>query len=129
MHPLLQPIYPVRLAIVSGGLWCAWTAAAVLVRTTENNTPPPAAADPPAPLTVMVRTVPISPELAFAERWPAVQGVTPAAVAESQQVSIQPQPEPPKARHVEAAPRDPVCGNRGRRYFHIGRHLSWRCRR
>lgn len=26
-------------------------------------------------------------------------------------------------------PRDPVCGKRGRRYFHIGRRLSWRCRR
>lgn len=25
--------------------------------------------------------------------------------------------------------RGPVCGRRGRRYFHIGRHLSWRCRR
>ena len=25
--------------------------------------------------------------------------------------------------------RDPVCGKRGRRYFHIGRRLSWRCRR
>jgi hypothetical protein len=25
--------------------------------------------------------------------------------------------------------RDSVCGTRGRRYFHVGRRLSWRCRR
>lgn len=33
--------------------------------------------------------------------------------------------EPRKRR----AHRDPVCGKRGRRYFHIGRRVSWRCRR
>lgn len=35
-------------------------------------------------------------------------------------------PSPGTNRHVA---RDPVCGKRGRRYFHIGRRLSWRCRR
>jgi hypothetical protein len=126
MHALLQPAFPAKFAIASGALWYAWTVAAVLVRTTGNNSPPPAAIDPPQPRTVIVRTVSIIPEPPFAERWPAVQGGPPAAVDESQQVSIKLQPEP-QARH--AVPRDPVCGSRGRRYFHIGRRLSWRCRR
>ncbi len=35
----------------------------------------------------------------------------------------------PGTNHRARLARDPVCGTRGRRYFHIGRHLSWRCRR
>lgn len=34
-------------------------------------------------------------------------------------------PSPGTTNHA----RDPVCGKRGRRYFRIGRRLSWRCRR
>ncbi len=35
----------------------------------------------------------------------------------------------PGTKHAMRIAPDPVCGKRGRRYFHIGRRLSWRCRR
>jgi hypothetical protein len=35
----------------------------------------------------------------------------------------------PGTTHSVRHARDPVCGKRGRRYFHIGHRLSWRCGR
>ncbi|UGY16336.1 hypothetical protein HAP48_0049065 [Bradyrhizobium septentrionale] len=130
MHPMLQPMFPTKLAIASGAVWCAWTVAAVFVHTFPINAPAPAAADPPQPFTLMVRTIPITPELLFDDRW---QTPVPAMQQERKVAEAEIRPDEPKP--IQARPRhaaryaDPVCGSRGRRYFHISRWLSWRCRR
>jgi hypothetical protein len=130
MHPMLQPMFPVKFAIGSGALWCAWTVAAVLVRTSEINAPTPAQIDSPQPFTVVVRSVRITPEMAFDDRWQApAPAMQQAIMAETnQQASEQSKSSHHASRHVERH-ADPVCGSRGRRHFHTGRHLSWRCRR
>ena len=130
MHQLLRPRFPIKLAALSAALWCAGMAAAVLGRPFQINAPVPAAAEPPQPITVMIRTVRIVPELLFDERWqapaPAMQHVR---MAENIEISSdQAKPSHNSAKHV-ARHADTVCGTRGRRYFHIGRRLSWRCRR
>jgi hypothetical protein len=130
MHQLLRPRFPIKLAALSAALWCAGMAAAVLAHVFQNNAPAPAAADVLEPFTVMIRSVPIIPELAFDDRWqgpgPAMQHVRMAEEAEIS--SDQAKPSHNSAKHV-ARHADTVCGTRGRRYFHIGRRLSWRCRR
>jgi hypothetical protein len=45
------------------------------------------------------------------------------------------QPAPKRATAVQIKPQRAkrhavrVCGAKGRRYFHIGRRLSWKCKR
>ena len=120
MHPLLQPILPTGLTIV---LWCVCAAATALVQPSQNNQTQPLPDSPPTPFTVVVRTIPITKELPFEERWqvPAPETMPPT------DVSLQLEPDQPASQRTEG--RDPVCGSKGRRYFHIGRILSWKCNR
>jgi hypothetical protein len=130
MHVLLQPAFPTKFAVASGALWCAWTVAAMLARATENNAPPPTAVDPPAPFVVTVRTIPIIPEAAFADRWQVPAPIpAPAPAAESQQFPIKLTPAPRQAEaHAERSERD-IC-TRHRMHKVITRGgKSWRCRR
>src|SRR5258705_9435213 len=117
MHSLLQSILPTGITIV---LWCVCAAAAVIVQPSQNNETQPHPDSPPTPFTVVVRTIPITKELAFEERWqvPAPEAMPPTIGSANQYQNVQPAERP-----------DPVCGSKGRRYFHIGRILSWRCRR
>jgi hypothetical protein len=119
MHPLLQPIFPTGITIV---LWCVCSAATALMQPVKNNEPPPQHQPEPTAFITVVRTIPILKELAFEDRWqvPAPEAMPPT------NVSLRLEPD----QHSQPAERpDPVCGSKGRRYFHIGRILSWRCRR
>ena len=122
VHSLLQPVFPVTFAAVSCALTCAWTASA-----TGSNAPLARANDPPEPFTVVVRTIPITrpANLPFEERW-QVQADQPVTQARTEQPALVTTNCIPSR---SAQRRDPVCGSKGRRYFHIGRILSWRCRR
>jgi hypothetical protein len=128
MHPLLQPILPTGITIL---LWCVCSAAAALVQPNKNNEPQPLPDSPPTPFTVVVRTIPITKELAFEERWqipvPVAMSPTIGSANRYQDVSLQLEPDQQASQPAERP--DPVCGSKGRRYFHIGRILSWRCRR
>jgi hypothetical protein len=125
MHQLLRPKFPAKLAGLSGALWCAWMIAAVLGHGSQNNAPAPAAAGPPPPIAIMVRTVRIAPELAFDDRWQA-----PAPAMQQARIADEGPIGPLKAEQNHESTRhaarhaDPVCGSRGRRYFHICRRLS-----
>jgi len=128
MHPLLQPVSPTGITIL---LWCVCSAAAALVPSGKSNEPQPLPDSPPTPFRVVVRTIPITKELAFEERWqiPVSEAMSPTIGSANryQNVSLQLEPDQPALQRNEG--RDPVCGSKGRRYFHIGRILSWRCRR
>jgi|GraSoi_2013_20cm_1033751.scaffolds.fasta_scaffold50615_2 hypothetical protein len=126
MQPLLQPVSPTGITIL---LWCVCSAAAALVQPGKNNEPQPLPDSPPTPFTVVVRTIPITKELAFEERWqvPAPEAVPPPTIGSAKNVSLQLEPDQQASQPAERP--DPVCGSKGRRYFHIGRILSWRCRR
>jgi hypothetical protein len=120
MHSLLQPILPTGITIV---LWCVCSGAAALVQPSKNNEPQQLPDSPTTPFTVVVRTIPITKELAFEERWqvPAPETMPPT------DVSLRLEPDQQASQRAER--RDPVCGSKGRRYFHIGRILSWKCNR
>ena len=129
MHSLLQSILPTGITIV---LWCVCAAAAVIVQPSQNNETQPLPDSPPTPFTVVVRTIPIIiKQLPFEERWrdPAPQTM-PFIISladQYQQVSLQLKPDQQASQPAERP--DPVCGSKGRRYFHISRILSWRCNR
>ncbi len=130
MHRMLQPWFAAKLSIAAGALWCAWTVSAV---TGKISAPSPAAADQPQPFTLIVRTIPIFPELSFSERWQApLQAMQQVHVTSTdvgaQQAADKLKKDEMMSRHA-ARQVDPVCGSKGRRYFHIGRILSWRCNR
>jgi hypothetical protein len=97
----------------------------------QNNETQPLPDSPPTPFTVVVRTIPITKELAFEERWqiPVTEAMPPTIGLANryQDVSLQLEPDQQVSQRAERP--DPVCGSKGRRYFHIGRILSWRCRR
>jgi hypothetical protein len=128
MHPLLQPILPTGITIL---LWCVCSAAAALVQPNKITEPQSLPDSPPTPFTVVVRTIPITKELAFEERWqiPVTEAMptTIGLANRYQNVSVQLEPDQQASQSAER--RDPVCGSKGRRYFHIGRILSWRCKR
>ena len=128
MHPLLQPILPTGITIL---LWCVCSAAAALVQPNKNNEPQPLPDSPPTPFTVVVRTIPITKELAFEERWqvPAPEAMPPTIGSANRYQNVSLQLEPDQQASQRAERRDPVCGSKGRRYFHIDRILSWRCKR
>jgi hypothetical protein len=127
----MQPLQLLKFAIVAGGLCCGGI---VVLRATE--TPPP---DAPDDNTVrLIRTVRIIPDepaahaasipsIPFEERWPIK---TDSALPEpSQTTTAEPQARAPKIRSASAERSDPVCGDKGRRYFFIGTHKYWRCLR
>jgi hypothetical protein len=78
MHSLPQPILPTGITIV---LWCVCSGAAALVQPSKNNEPQQLPDSPTTPFTVVVRTIPITKELAFEERWrvPAPETMPPTA--------------------------------------------------
>jgi hypothetical protein len=128
MHPLLQVILPTGITIV---LWCVCSAAAALVQPSKNYEPTPQPPPEPTAFITVVRTIPILKELPFEERWqvPAPEAMPPTIGSANryQNVSLQLNADQQASQPAERP--DPVCGSKGRRYFHIGRILSWRCRR
>ena len=128
MRPLLQPILLTGLTIV---LWCVCAAAAALVQPSQNSEIQPLLDSPPTPFTVVARTIPITKELAFEERWqiPVTEAMPPTIGLANRYQDVSLQLEPDQQASQPAERRDPVCGSKGRRYFHIGRILSWRCKR
>jgi hypothetical protein len=128
MHPLLQPVSPTGITIV---LWCVCSAAAAFVQPVKNNEPPPQHQPEPTAFITVVRTIPILKELPFEERWqvPAPEAMPPTIGSANQHQNVSLQLEPDQRASQPAERPDPVCGSKGRRYFHIGRILSWRCRR
>jgi hypothetical protein len=125
MHPLLQPILPTGITIV---LWCVCSAATALVQPVKNNDPPPQHQPEPTAFITVVRTIPILKELAFEDRWQVMPPISLRLEPDQHQnVSLQLEPDQQASQPAERP--DPVCGSKGRRYFHIGRILSWRCRR
>jgi hypothetical protein len=128
MRPPLQPILPTGITIL---LWCVCSAAAALVQPNKNNEPQPLPDSPPTPFTVVVRTIPVTKELAFEERWqiPVTEAMPPTIGSANRYQNVSLQLEPDQQASQRAERRDPVCGSKGRRYFHIGRILSWKCNR
>ena|SRR5882757_399673 len=130
MRPILQPRFPVGLAIACASLWCALAIGAVLGRGGAENSPSQPPGPPEKPIARIIRADRIAPVLAFDDRWqvraPAMQHAIMAEVI---------QPAPKRAAAVQIKPQrakrhaDRVCGAKGRRYFHIGRRLSWKCKR
>lgn len=126
----MQPVFPIKLAAVSCALTCAGMIAAIISRQTGNNAPLPGAIDPSPPFTVSVRTVSIRlpKSVRFEDRWLAA----PPVVAPPPAPTVNATDSKPDHRVLPSfkkRDRDRVCGNRGQRYFHKGRRLSWRCRR
>ncbi|WP_128941094.1 hypothetical protein [Bradyrhizobium zhanjiangense] len=129
MHPLLLPKFPIRLGIALAALWCGLAAGAVLIHRPGNIAPAPAPRRPVKAESLILQAPEMAPVLAFDDRWrgqaPAMQHV---GMAEAAQIA------PAKPKEAQSRPRraashaDRVCGGKGRRYFHRGRHLSWRCR-
>ena len=136
MHPLLQPVFPIRFAALSGAVWLAWTVGAVIVHINWNNAPAAAVADlavdPPPHI---VRTIAIPRRVPFEERWMPPPVDPPVKVEPPPAPLPKPAPKPvievaaSEPHHAERH-RDSVCGDRGRRYYYKRHHyLSWRCRR
>src|SRR5436190_5170641 len=114
MHPLLQPILPTGITIL---LWCVCSAAAALVQPGKNNETQPLPDSSPTPFTVVVRTIPITKELAFEERWqipvPVALSPTIGSANRYQNVSLQLESDQQASQPAERP--DPVCGSKGRR--------------
>jgi hypothetical protein len=134
MQPL-QLVLPLKYAIAAGGLCCAGTLG-VLLPASENQVPDQSAASLIARPIRTVRIIPgeppaqpaiISP-VPFEERWQATtQSASPRPVPAT---TAEPPTQTPKIRTARAELNDdPVCGDKGRRYFYIGRHKYWKCRR
>ena len=115
--------FQTRLVIASGVFWCAFMGAGIALRPAQNDAP--AAPELFATPTV-VRTLAITPELSFEQRWqvPTPQ-FTPWIV--DQDEPLEPEGEQRSARRAEKH-HDPACGTGGG-HFHIGSLPSGRCRR
>ena len=134
MQPL-QLVLPLKYAMAAGGLCCVGTLG-VLLQTSENHALDDHSAasliarpiktirvipdEPPAPSPI------ISP-VPFEERWQTTTQSAPQPVLAA---TAEPPALAPKMRTMRAELNDdPVCGDKGRRYFYIGRHKYWKCRR
>ena len=134
MQPL-QLVLPLKYAIAAGGLCCAGTLG-VLLPASENQVPDQSAASLIARPIRTVRIIPgeppaqpaiISP-VPFEKRWQATtQSASPRPVPAT---TAEPPAQAPKIRTTRGELNDdPVCGDKGRRYFYIGRHKYWKCQR
>jgi hypothetical protein len=133
MQPL-QLVLPLKYAIAAGGLCCVGTLG-VLLQTTENHAPDHSAASlfarPISTIRVIPDEAPASPAIIspvpFEERWQtASQSAPQPALVTTAELPAQAS----KIRTTRAELNDdPVCGDKGRRYFYIGRHKYWKCRR
>ena len=133
---LLQLVLPLKYAIAAGGLCCVGTLG-VLLQASENHAPD----DPVASLIVRpittIRVIPDEPPakpaatspVPFEERWQTTPQSAPLRPVPA--TTTEPPAQAPKIiRTARAEPSDdPVCGDKGRRYFYIDRHKYWKCRR
>ena len=134
MQPL-QLVLPLKYAIAAGGLCCVGTLG-VLLQASENHAPDhPAAsliARPIRTIRVISDEPPAQPAIIspvpFDERWQTTtQSAPPRPVPAT---TAEPPAQAPKIRTTRAELNDdPVCGDKGRRYFYIGRHKYRKCRR
>jgi hypothetical protein len=135
MQPL-QLVRPLKYAIAAGGLCCIGTLG-VLLQASENHAPDHSAARLIARPIRTVRVIPDEPPappaivspVPFEERWQTT--TQSAALRPVPATTTEPPAQAPKIiRTARAEPSDdPVCGDKGRRYFYIGRHKYWKCRR
>ena len=134
MQPL-QLVLPLKYAIAAGGLCCVGTLG-VFLHASENNAPDHPAASLIARPIRTIRVIPGEPPsppaiitpVPFEERWQTTtQSASPRPVPAT---TAEPPAQAPKIRTTRAELNDdPVCGDKGRRYFYIGRHKYWKCRR
>jgi hypothetical protein len=79
------------------GLWCVCAVAAVIVQPSKVDEPAPLPDSPPTPFMVVVRTIPITKELPFEERWqvPAPEAMPPTIGSANryQNASLQLEPD------------------------------------
>ena len=113
--------FQTRLIIASGAFWCAFMGGGVALRPAQNNAP--AAPELFATPTV-VRTLAITPELSFEQRW---QVPTPQFTPWIVDQDDSPESEQHGARRAENH-HDVVCGTEGHD-FRIGSHPSGKCTR
>jgi hypothetical protein len=104
-----------RLVIASGVFWCGFMGSGVALRPAQNSAPLSPASEVYATPTV-ARTLAITPELSFEQRWqvPTPQ-LTPWIV--DQDEPPEPEGEQRTARRAEKH-RNTVCGTRGSRHFY-----------
>jgi hypothetical protein len=127
----MQPLQLVKFAIAAGGLCCGGI---VVLRASETPSPD-ALGDSTVHLIRTVRIVPDAPQadaesipsMSFEERWPIKTNSVPPEP--SQRTTAEPQTQAPKIRSASTERSDPVCGDKGRRYFFIDRHKYWKCQR
>ena len=131
---LLQLVLPLKYAIAAGGLCCVGTLG-VLLPASENHAPDQPAASLIARPIRTIRVIPDEPpappaiisQIPFEERW---QTTTQSAPRPVPATTAEPPAQAPMIRTTRAELNDdPVCGDKGRRYFYIGRHKYWKCRR
>ena len=132
--PLLTRALLVLIAISI--FWCGAVVGTLILHSTNAKEPTmPTAAQTKTVRVVAVRSALPPEELkspasaTFDDRWSAraeMRAPPPAVKDARAQVLSSP---PPAAPVLQAAPSDPVCGANGRRYFYLGRHKYWRCRR
>jgi len=120
--------------MAAGGLCCVGTLV-VFLQTIENHALDHSAASLIARPIKTIRVVPNEPSapspiispVPFEERW---QTTTQSARQPVLAATAEPPALAPKMRTMRAELNDdPVCGDKGRRYFYIGRHKYWKCRR
>jgi hypothetical protein len=132
--PLLSraPLVLVGMSI----FWCGAIVGMLILHSTDATEPAtPAPAQTQTIRVVAVRSAfPVeetrSPSsVTFDDRWAAHdEERAPPLAAKDARAQVLP-PPPSVAPEIHVAQNDPVCGARGRRYFYLGRHKYWRCRR
>src|SRR3954452_143624 len=131
MQPL-QLVLPLKYAMAAGGLCCVGTLLGVLLHASENHALNHSAASRIARPIKTIRVIPEKPAapspiispVPFEERWQT----TPQSATQPVLVTTAEPPAPTPKMRAEFND-DPVCGDQGRRYFYIGRHKYWKCRR
>ena len=133
---LLQLVLPLKYAIAAGGLCCAGTLGVFLPASENHVSDGPVADLIVRPITT-IRVIPDEPPaqaaiispVPFEERWQIIpQSAPPRPVPAT---TTEPPAQTPKIIRTARAELsdDPVCGDKGRRYFYIDRHKYWKCRR
>ena len=131
---LLQLVLPLKY-IAAGGLCCVG-ALGVLLQASENHVSDDTVASPIVYSIRTLRVVPDEPSaklaiispVPFEERWQTIPQSAPPPVPAT---IAEPPAQAPKIIRTARAESsdDPVCGDKGRRYFYIDRHKYWKCRR
>lgn len=116
-----------RLVIASAALLAAAGIAAGVTQTLEE-TVSPAPAESPGPVLVLAKSdrLPVTPAVTVKDRW--YQESPPERSDEllvEHKAAIS--PDLPRSPPIATRHVDPVCGDRGRRWYR--HHTYWRCRR